>query len=255
MKKLFSGKTRAFLGLGVWIAVVGGVAVAGGAIPNSDTNEVHLCYQKHAAKAQTGGAEVRIFDAQQNAGACKKSDKEIAINQRGPTGPTGATGAMGATGATGSTGATGAKGDTGQKGDTGATGQTGASGLSTAYVGNGFATIGNGATNNSVAQKTIPAGNYVVNASIQIYNNDDDDYAFVNCSLYKDNALIEDANPATLEENGGDFGTAESVSLQGFSQSNANVNLNVRCTNDSARDSDQVAVEVRMSAIKVDSLQ
>src|SRR4051812_2473731 len=80
--------------LGALLAIGGGIAAA--AIPSSD-GSVKTCYRKK------GGA-VRVVSASKR---CKKSEKALVINQRGPQGTPGANGLQGA------------KGDKGDKGDAG----------------------------------------------------------------------------------------------------------------------------------------
>lgn len=88
----------------------------------------------------------------------------------GPPGDTGATGAQGATGDTGSQGATGATGPTGPQGTTGPQGPTG--GIGDVYLISGSGTFGcftNCSFTPSIATgETLPAGNYVVSANLDV---------------------------------------------------------------------------------------
>jgi hypothetical protein len=100
----------------------------------------------------------------------------------GPKGDTGATGPRGATGLTGPRGGTGRTGATGPKGATGATGPRGPAGLTAGYVGYGGQVLfpGGDQTGDAVvAVRTpvVPAGSYLVNASIVNYSVGD----FVDC--------------------------------------------------------------------------
>ena len=96
----------------------------------------------------------------------------------GPTGVTGTTGANGATGSagpTGTNGATGTTGTTGGTGGAGATGPTGSAGAVSGYsaaqaVSNRVAfTSGTvGYSQNHSCHGELPAGNYVVNAKVEL---------------------------------------------------------------------------------------
>src|SRR5262245_16368315 len=121
---------RGARGRGFWItvgfvvAVVIGGSYAFGAIGGGGV--INGCYDK-----QNGN--LRVIDAQAG-NSCKKSERRIFWNQRGPTGATGPAGSAGTPGAqghagpAGQTGAGGAQGPAGTQGATGAPGPTGPTG-------------------------------------------------------------------------------------------------------------------------------
>jgi hypothetical protein len=129
-------------------AVITGSPVSGGVVSS--------CYKT----ASTGGAHaVQLEDTGHS---CPSGYTALTWNQKGQTG---ATGPKGATGATGPKGATGA---TGPKGATGATGPQGPAGVTSAYVDYGpGGTIGN-ANYTTVGQLTLPAGNWVMTATVDL---------------------------------------------------------------------------------------
>jgi hypothetical protein len=66
------------------LLVVGGVAVATGAIPDSNDGEVHFCYVR-------ASGDVEVIDHQVGR-RCSSGERELVLNQRGPTGATGPSG-------------------------------------------------------------------------------------------------------------------------------------------------------------------
>lgn len=85
------------------------------------------------------------------------------IGAQGPQGPQGAQGPQGPTGATGPEGPTG---------PTGAAGAAGTNGFSHIYIAKGSGTLSN--KYSTLAQVTVPAGNYVAIARASIFNLDND---------------------------------------------------------------------------------
>ena len=243
MKTQITGRLVRPAAIAATVALAAGAAVATGAIPNSGDNQVHLCYQKHAAGAERGGAEVRIFDDEKNPGACMKGDRELAINQEGPQGPIGPQGPTGPTGPTGSTGPTG---------PTGSTGATGPAGTSTAYFGSGGAISVN--NTQTVITENVPAGNYVVDTKFFLFNNDDDDTAYAECELKAGATVLDSFQGIRLEENNGsDPGMSELGTLQGAVTGFAGGALTLSCTESGP--SDALAISAgRLTAFKVDSI-
>lgn len=88
---------RFVVAIAVGGAVFGVVTAVQAAIPDSH-GVIHGCYQYTQTNNQ-GGA-LRVIDKDKNQ-ICRKLEKPLDWNQRGPTGPTGATGSTGATGPTG----------------------------------------------------------------------------------------------------------------------------------------------------------
>ena len=114
-RRLTFPNVTAALALGV--ALSGG-AFALGAIPGAN-GTINACFAR-----KTG--QLRVVDSAKP--KCKKGEKAISWNQRGPAGATGAVGAAGAAGAGGAQGAQGPQGAQGQKGETGAQGVPGNNG-------------------------------------------------------------------------------------------------------------------------------
>ncbi len=72
-------RTRLFVLGVVALLVLGGVA--GAAIPDSDDDEIHACFQKNQG-------QLRVIDAEEGA-ACRPSELPLVWNQEGPQGPRG----------------------------------------------------------------------------------------------------------------------------------------------------------------------
>jgi hypothetical protein len=180
MKKLF-------LTLGTLItlaAVAAGLALAAGVtLPFSgDGNTINGCYS-------TGGA-LKLETA--SAPTCPTGYVPIHWNVTGPQGPVGPQGIQGATGPTGATGAAGSTGATGATGTTGATGAAGADGVSDAYVGSNDASVGilrAPGGDYEVVSLTVPAGNYVVTATSEVFDFDNDGAS--NCTLLADATSLD----------------------------------------------------------------
>jgi len=253
-KENLTNLMRRPLALAGGLALVGGAAVATGAIPSSGSGEVHLCFQKRAAQSERGGAELRIFDDEQNPGGCLKGDRQIAINQEGPQGKQGPQGEQGPQGQQGPQGEDGATGRQGQHGPQGPQGPQGASGSSTAFFSGqtGVTLVNNTGT---VATKNVPAGNFAITTSLTLFNNDDDDPAYVLCELLVGGTVVDDVLTDSLAENDADkeAQTAESVSMQTVTSGFGGGAITTRCTE--SGDSDQVVANGSLTAIKVDSVQ
>ncbi|MEJ7875758.1 MAG: hypothetical protein WKF62_03785 [Solirubrobacterales bacterium] len=217
------------------LALVGGAAIATGAIPNSATDEVHLCFQKRAATSERGGAEVRLYDDELNPGACLKGDRELVMNQRGPQGEPGQDGTDGMDGEDGATGPQGPAGTAGPAYSASLAGEVSVFNLA------------------PVISKTVPAGSYVINASLTLRNWDDDDVATgVYCLLRAGGTSLQRA-PAesTLDERGA-IGYEEAVALQGTVSNFGGGQLDVSCELPLAADSDEVrATQPVITAIRV----
>ncbi len=136
-----------------------GIAYAANPAPS---NVISGCYGK-----STGYLRVLNVRAGKN---CNPSEKAIQWDQsgpRGPAGPPGATGAAGTLGPTGQQGTAGLPGQQGTPGPTGPPGPRGPVGISAArFVSiNGPSVPDNYPT--EVASTTLPAGDYVIIASVQ----------------------------------------------------------------------------------------
>jgi hypothetical protein len=234
------------LGLAAALALVGGAAVATGAIPNSGTGEVHLCFQKGAAESDRGGAEVRVIDDETN-DRCKKGDRKLSINQEGPEGPQGPTGPQGPQGEQGPQGQVGPTGPQGAQGEQGPPGPPGNA--------QGFvATLGPTELFDDagpVGSLDLPAGSYMISASIAVANFDDEDSAAA-CTIPGVIGEEFNSNNATLPD---DLVFA-SISIDAAVIDHPGGPLTVLCQRFGAGGGDQTFVRdvSRLTAIKVDSV-
>lgn len=106
IKQLWASRARARARAQSWrvlvpatVVLAGGAGIAVAAIPNKINGVITSCYQ---LKQQTRGAggELRVIDAQAGA-KCKKGEKRLTFNRRGPAGANGKPGPQGAKGDTG----------------------------------------------------------------------------------------------------------------------------------------------------------
>jgi hypothetical protein len=123
------------LGAVIAVALTGGVAYA--TIPDG-SGVLHACYKQE-------NGQLRLVQA---ATDCNPSESAITWNQQGPKGDTGNTGPQG------------------PKGDTGAAGPQGASGPSDAYAGTAGPTALSSSAYSTLVLVPVPAGRYVVQATV-----------------------------------------------------------------------------------------
>lgn len=137
-------------------AAAGGIAYA--SIPDAN-GVIHACYSANGTGIP-GGTPLKIVDA-----GCTNGQAEITWGQAGPQGPAGE------------------KGDPGDKGDKGDPGEPGAPGISAAYANyaGDWEPIGEGLTR-TVASVTVPAGSYVLNATVKA--TDVDDFEYLQCGFF-----------------------------------------------------------------------
>jgi hypothetical protein len=244
-------------GVAAVLAICGLTAAATGAIPDSGTGLVHLCYQKGAG-SERGGAELRIMDG--TSGRCKRGDKALAINARGPQGAQGPQGVQGPEGQQGPQGPEGPEGpqgppgDDGDDGDDGAPGQQGPAGVSTAYATeNVEVTIGANPGEVLVLSETVPAGSYAINAKAVVENGvaDTDDATFA-CRMFAgasptfiDSALVD------IPDDGETFFAtlALQATLTGF----AGGAIEVRCDESGPSGTGTVSF-AKLTAIRLDTI-
>ena len=222
--------------LAVALALVGGAAIATGSIPNSGTGEVHLCFQKRAAKMERGGAEVRIFNDESNPGACLRGDRELTINQQGPQGEQGPQGVPG------------------EPGSQGPQGPQGPAGVTTAFsVSADLTTIDANPSFVTVLSKTLPAGSYAINAELELRNGAINDDAFFTCFLRAQGFDKIDGVQAALQE-APDPGYIESAALQDVLINYPGGTVDVVCQESGPSNESSVRAAT-LTAIKVDSVQ
>jgi|SRR5215216_264161 hypothetical protein len=173
--------------VGLMVAAL--LVVTAGLVAAQSTTIINGCYDQ-----KTG--ILRYLQS----GSCTSKENPISWNQLGPQGPPGPQGEKGDTGAQGPAGPQGEKGDPGAQGPAGPQGETGAQGPpgpqgekgdpgpqgprgpSDAYVDktSGFALDGEF---RPVAQLTLPAGTYVVSASMWFLNRSETSTALVHCKV------------------------------------------------------------------------
>ena len=152
-----SNRTKLAAGAAVLVALVaGGVSYA--SIPGAG-GVISACYDK-----QSG--QVRIYDAGGGIPkGCGKTETAISWNQQGPKGDKGDTGPQGPAGPTGGAGP---PGPAGPAGATGPAGPAGSAGTSAAFSASRGAVTVAGLT--TIISKTLPAGNYVLTAHVNLIN-------------------------------------------------------------------------------------
>jgi hypothetical protein len=156
---------------------------------------------------------------------------------QGPKGDTGLTGAQGPKGDTGLTGAQGPKGDTGAQGPQGVAGPPGPSGSGggTAYTRTLIgAAFGDTPTPTWVVSLTLPAGMYVVQATLGVSSNNFTS-GNIRCLIVKPWSIgIIDQTRVTVSARIGTGLSAipgqATVSLLGFVSSTASITLEVSCS-------------------------
>jgi len=131
------------------LAALGGAAWA--AIPGP-AGIIHGCYNKHSG-------QLRVINTAVGA-RCRRREGALNWSETGPPGPRGGGGPAGKTGKTGATG------------KTGLTGQTGAQGPSNAYTASQTGVLALAAGAKEVLSLSLPAGKYVVTASVDLANED-----------------------------------------------------------------------------------
>jgi hypothetical protein len=168
MLSLRSPGRRALVGAAAVAATLAVGAVAYASIPDAN-GVIHACYN---TGSNPSGA-LRVIDTDKGT-TCSKNEKPLSWNQRGPTGPKGATGAAGANGTAGSRGPTGPKGATGPSGSDATV--DGYSATNSHVV---DAEAANGFTQEIVGLSGLPAGDYIVWATVTNDGGTDD----MECSL------------------------------------------------------------------------
>ncbi len=117
----------------------------------------------------------------------------------GPAGPVGATGPPGATGLDGPQGPAGPQGAAGATGPQGAAGASGPAGISAArFVPTGAVELPDSGDFERLAVTTVPAGNYVVTATVSFFDNPNDDNSVI-CELRSGTNFIGGQKTAMAE--------------------------------------------------------
>jgi hypothetical protein len=232
------------------ILVLGGIGYA--AIPGSD-GVIQTCYN-------TTFGQLRVINAEAG-DTCTKSERQLAINQRGPkgdTGPAGPAGPAGPTGPAGPAGPAGPKGETGPAGPQGPAGPAGeaSSTIRTQYLATGLLScttlctifhlnpVGTTDTGEDSLELrdvraptgglkvsrftvTLPTTNISVpsghNVTVGLYNEANATQAFVSCEIHGGERTCTDSTTATIPE-GTQFFMAVSSSFSITQRPAINVN-------------------------------
>jgi hypothetical protein len=200
------------LGVIALLAVLGGVAWA--AIPGP-RGIIHACYRRR------GGA-LRVIDTSAHA-RCGRREAELNWSETGPPGPRGGRGLAGARGATGPRGAVGPTGPIGPPG-----------GLSSAFTTSETAPL-TLTSSRQVLTLSLPAGNYVVNASVTIAGED----AKGGSTEAATCTLVKTPNPSAVASASAtvpfvEGGSAQTISLEGTWSLPAAEALELSCARNTA---------------------
>lgn len=148
-------------------AVAGGVIAAGGVayatIPSAD-GTIYGCYHDK-------GGTLRVID--DTVSQCRSTETAISWNQIGPQGPQGL------------------KGEDGKDGADGAKGDQGSAGTSQAFTVTGELINVSRGGRGVVASKSVPAGSYVLSASVSaLANGSNDEVPFLFCRLNSSTSVL-----------------------------------------------------------------
>ncbi|MGO9763653.1 MAG: hypothetical protein ACLP1Q_20565 [Solirubrobacteraceae bacterium] len=191
------------------LAALGGVAWA--SIPGPE-GIIHGCYGKH-------GGQLRVIDTTAG-GKCRHKEAALNWDETGPPGPRGGRGATGPRGAAGPLGAAGASGS------------AGAQGPSNAYSASETAAFALAGGERDVLSLNLPAGRYVVSASVNVANTD-----ATNEGPETATCVINDVPVSTAEASGtatipfvSGLDASETVPLDGTWRLSAPETLELSCT-------------------------
>lgn len=149
----------------------------------------------------------------------------------GPQGSAGPKGDTGATGPKGDTGAAGPKGETGATGGTGAAGATGPVGPSTGFAAQQASSLNFAGGTQTPVSRTLPAGDYVVNANVLLNNNSGSEEFFV-CVLKLGGTIIDASDGEDVQPASGDDREVEALGGAGTLTAPGTVAL--ECTSSAA---------------------
>ncbi len=158
------------------LAAIGGLLLAAfAAAPQAEASTIYACVKKPSGTARIVTGKVK----------CKKGESKLSWNTEGIMGKNGANGTNGTNGAAGANGATGANGTNGTNGTDGTNGAVG--GFSVTHTGTEGVnfTTGSEGSPTTIVSRTLPAGNYIVNAKVELLLADSKTggFASVNCKL------------------------------------------------------------------------
>jgi hypothetical protein len=215
-------------------AAVIAFAVAGvafGAIPGAN-GVIASCY------SQATGTWRPIDVEKSPADKCKASEKQLSWNQQGTKGDKGDTGPQGPAGPAGPAGPEGPAGPAGPAGPSGPAGTSA-----------GFSSSVDSVTlagRTSVLSKTLPAGKYILVATVELENKDLDSTSWGSCDLSRQSGIIASTGTHIVD----DIADLESLTMTGAIDHGGGSIL-IACTETQAN------VDVRTAslvAVKVDTL-
>jgi hypothetical protein len=157
----------------VVVALAAAAGIGYAAIPDGG-GVIHGCYNT----AANPSGSLRVIDTEAG-GKCAKNEKPLVWNQQGPKGD------KGDKGDTGPAGPAGPSGPAGETGPAGPAGPPGSPGTSVGYEATGGLHALSGTE--TIISKDLPAGNYVVFASVLVERGSaDPDYGFGSCAVGDD---------------------------------------------------------------------
>jgi hypothetical protein len=233
------------------LALAGASAAADAAVnsPVDGSGTIHGCYY---AANNSGSHKVVLQDA---GTSCPRGSTGIAWNKTGPAGAQGPAGPAGPAGAQGPAGPAGAQGSAGPPGPAGPAGVSQAYSYFRAYsIGLGIPPVGS--TRQSLGAMDLPAGSYLVSATLGIADRAHffgaDNHRVIACQLWpapdvyyvRVDGADTDSNQATLSIN-----AAVGRTSQAFTTS-----LNCAATDGSTDNSWVDAVTVRINALALDQV-
>jgi len=191
------------------IALLAALAGAAWAAIPGPAGIIHGCYSRHS------GA-LRVIDTAA-AGKCRHKEAALSWSETGPPGPRGGRGATGPRGATGAGGAAGAPG---------------AQGPSNAYSATQATAVALGAGGRSVLKLSLPAGRYVVSASVNVANTDatNEGAESVTCVMYDTPTTTAEVSGAATVPWVAGIQASETVPLDGAWRLSAPASLELFCT-------------------------
>lgn len=210
-------------------AVAGGLILAGGVahatIPAAD-GTVDGCYHN------TGGT-LRVVDA--TVSQCRSSETAISWNQVGPQGPQGV------------------KGEDGKDGADGPKGDQGPAGTSQAFTATGELINVSRGGRGIVASKSVPAGSYVLSASVSaLANGSNDEVSFLFCRLNSSTSVLGFASETPGNHSASqDFSGDSSLSLTATFEPTGTATVALECGQLRA---DDASFYGNLTVIKVDSI-
>lgn len=170
------------------LVATGAVLVASAEIPSSSDGVIHGCYQRPGLLANPGALRVVDTEAGQR---CRSNETALSWRQIGETGPAGPAGPQGPAGAAGPQGEEGPAGPPGAQGEPGPAGPPGPAATTDVH----FVSLPNALDHSSPAlnsdqghvqtilSKSLPAGQYLLEAKVTVLSDFPDGDALIECRL------------------------------------------------------------------------